>query len=64
MKKACSANDEEKDDYNCNYSENIKIVYYGAVPEKKIYSKCGLNAVKNVVSFENFYSLIFLHYIF
>ena len=48
-KKACSPYDEDKDDYTCNYSENIKVVYYGAITDSKSYRKCGLNAVQNVI---------------
>ena len=48
-KKACSSYDEEKDDYICNYSENIKVVYYGATSDMQYSGKCGLNAVQNVV---------------
>ena len=53
-KKACSSYDEDKDDYTCNYSENIRIVYYGGITESKSERKCGLNAVKNVVMVPSF----------
>jgi hypothetical protein len=53
-KKACSSYDEDKDDYVCNYSENIRVVYYGGITESKSYRKCGLNAVQNVVMVPSF----------
>ena len=53
-KKACASHDEDKDDYICNFSENIRIVYYGGITESKSYRKCGLNAVQNVVMVPSF----------
>jgi hypothetical protein len=48
-KKACSLYDEKNDDYICNYSENIKIGFYGFRTSDKNHIKCGLNAIKDVV---------------
>ena len=47
--KTCSSYDEEKDDYVCNFSENIQIGYYGSNSMSHRKAKCGLNAIQNVV---------------
>jgi hypothetical protein len=48
-KNACASYDEKNDDYICNYSENIKIGFYGFRTSDKNHIKCGLNAIKDVV---------------
>ena len=51
-KKACSPIDEENDQYACQYSENIKIGYYGYKTVDQDDAKCGLNAIQNVIMSE------------
>ena len=48
-KKACASYDEAKDDYVCNYSENIRVGYYGSITDSQSRGKCGLNAIQNAV---------------
>ena len=48
-KKACASYDEAKDDYVCNYSENIRVGYYGSITDSQSKGKCGLNAIQNAV---------------
>ena len=48
-KKACSPYDEKNDDYICNFSENIRVGYYGFTQGSKKYAKCGLEAIRNVL---------------
>ena len=48
-RKACASYDEAKDDYVCNYSENIRVGYYGSITDSQSRGKCGLNAIQNAV---------------
>ena len=48
-KKACSPYNEKNDEYICNFSENIRIGYYGFTQGSKKNAKCGLEAMRNVL---------------
>ena len=48
-KKACAKSDESEDESICNYSENIRVGYYGSNSNYIDKGKCGLNAIQNVV---------------
>ena len=57
-KNACASYDEKNDDYICNYSENVKIGFYGYRTGYEEKSKCGLNAIKDVVQAEGLDSFV------
>ena len=50
-KKACALYKENgEDDYLCNYSENIRIGYFGYTTQTQKEGQCGLKAIRDVIT--------------